>query len=109
MATYVVNHATLRGCNDTQGMENIMRITLIAAVLALTGFCLPLAANAEEKVMSVEWYRAPENSQALEEKLRQCRENPEQRHKDKNCQNAADAAATRGRFQKVKEPPIPVF
>ena len=39
---------------DTQGMENIMRITLIAAVLALTGFCLPLAANAEEKVMSVE-------------------------------------------------------
>ena len=103
MATYVVNHATLRGCNDTQGMENIMRITLIAAVLALTGFCLPLAANAEEKVMSVE------NSQALEEKLRQCRENPEQRHKDKNCQNAADAAATRGRFQKVKEPPIPVF
>lgn len=109
MATYVVNQQHYADRKDTQGMENIMRTTLIAAILALAGLCFPLSANAEEKVMSVDWYRAPENSQALEEKLRQCRENPELRHRDKNCQNAADAAATRSRFQKVQEPPIPVF
>lgn len=86
-----------------------MRKTFIAAVLALSALCLPISACADDEVKSVAWYKAPENRLALEEKLKQCRDNPELRQKDKNCQNAADASVLRGRFQKVKEPAIPTF
>ena len=87
-----------------------MRKTFFVTVLALSALCLPLSACAdEEAVKSVEWYKAPENRAALEEKLKQCRENPELRQNDKNCQNAADASVLGGSFKKVEEPAIPKF
>ena len=86
-----------------------MRKFLIIAHVVLLGLTVVLPAAAEERVMSTEWYRAPENRQALEEKLAQCRGNPEQRAADKNCQNAESAAATSKRVVPTKEPAIPTF
>lgn len=86
-----------------------MRKMIVAASGAVASMCFPLSALAADKVMSVEWYRVAENTQALEAKLKEYREKPELREKDKNCQNAADASVTKGSFGKVKEPAIPKF
>lgn len=86
-----------------------MRKTFIPAALALSVLCLPLSACADEEVKSVKWYKAPENKQALDAKLKQCLDNPELQQKDQNCQNAADASVLSGSFKKVKEPAIPTF
>ena len=119
MATYVVNccvKAEEKFCQPTpltgrfkRKSGDTMRTMIVAASVAVASMCFPLNSLAAEKVMPVEWYRAEENTQALEAKLKECREKPELREKDKNCQNAADASVTKGSFGKVKEPAIPKF
>lgn len=66
-----------------------MRINkvLLLASLAL----LPLAftgCDKKEEVKTVDWYMAPENKAALEDKLAECRNNPGELKDTPNCENA---------------------
>lgn len=45
-----------------------------------------------EEIKTVEWYMAPENKEALHEKIAQCRNNPGKLSQTPNCINAQEAA-----------------
>ena len=78
-------------------------------IIAFAAVCLALSASLAwaEETRTVDWYAAPENSKALEEKLNECRNNPGELENTPNCKNAK-AAYQRifksGKFEKVKEP-----
>lgn len=88
-----------------------MNKMVIAA--AFVGIMLIGAGSAvAEETRTVEWYLAPENAEALDAKIRECRNNPGELQNTPNCINARQAfnkKATSGRYQKVEEPPIPKF
>lgn len=52
----------------------------VASMLVFAG----TGCNAEE-TKTVEWYMAPENKQALHDKIAECRNNPGQLEKTPNC------------------------
>ncbi len=86
------------------------KLVIAAAVVGIMilGAC---NSNAEE-THTVEWYLASENAEALDAKIRECRNNPGELQNTPNCINARQAfqkRSTSGRFQKVEEPPIPKF
>ena len=89
-------------------MRKRMVLPLLAMALTLVfiGTC-----NAEE-TRTVEWYLAPENKEALDAKIEECKNNPGELWDTPNCLNARHAAERKmrgGKFEKVKEPPIPTF
>lgn len=90
-------------------MNKLWSSALLFSALVL--FSAPPFALAEE-IRTVDWYTAPQNKVALDAKLAECRNNPGELRDTPNCVNARAASeklATGGRFEKVKEPPIPTF
>ncbi|MDL2271806.1 EexN family lipoprotein [Desulfovibrio sp. OttesenSCG-928-I05] len=86
--------------------KNIVLILAAFMSLAMVSGC-----NAEE-TKTVEWYLAPENKDALDAKIKECRNNPGELWDTPNCVNARRAAEKKmlgGKFKKVKEPAIPTF
>lgn len=86
------------------------KILLALLVMGVSGaFAGPASAEATR---TVEWYLAPENEQALNAKIEECRNNPGELRDTPNCVNARQAVqkkATSKRFKKVEEPAIPTF
>lgn len=88
-----------------------MKITVIAVIVTMTslfGFGIAVA----EETRTVDWYLAPENKDALDAKIKECKNNPGELWETPNCVNARHAAERKmrsGKFEKVKEPPIPTF
>ena len=88
-----------------------MKIKKIAAVMAGILLFGVVACNAEE-TRTVEWYLAPENKEALDAQIKECKNNPGELWNTPNCVNARQAAERKmrgGKFEKVQEPPIPTF
>lgn len=89
-------------------MNKLGLSALLSGALILLSASLTLA----EETKTVDWYTAPQNRTALDAKLAECRNNPGELRDTPNCINARAASeklATGGRFEKVKEPPIPTF
>lgn len=88
-------------------MKKILLFTLMvcAVSVAFSAGC----SEKPEEIKSVQWYKAPENKQALDERLAWCRQHKEKQGVDQNCINAETASALGGKFEKVKEPAIPKF
>lgn len=81
-------------------MKKVILGTMVLLLMSLTG------CNSEE-IKGVEWYKAPENKQALEEKLAWCRQHKEKQGVEQNCINAETAYMLGGKMNqggKIKEP-----
>lgn len=84
----------------------LMLIVAAGLMLALPG------SGMAEPTRTVEWYLAPENSKALDDKVKECQNNPGELGNTPNCVNARAAFEKRllgGSFKPVKEPAIPKF
>ena len=81
----------------------------VAILLGIVSLGVIGCSEKQEEVKGVEWYKAPENRQAFEEKLAWCRQHKEKQGVDQNCINAETASVLRGSFKKVTEPAIPDF
>ena len=60
------------------------RCKALSATLALTF----TGCDKKEETKTVDWYMAPENKDALDAKLKECRNNPGELKDTPNCQNA---------------------
>lgn len=69
----------------------IFAVSLLASMLCITAACGQDSQANKEETRTVEWYMAPENKVALEEKLAQCKSNPGELANTPNCINAANA------------------
>ncbi|TKX28888.1 EexN family lipoprotein [Campylobacter estrildidarum] len=66
-------------------MKNLIKLGLLSVVTA----GVFSACSSEPK--SVEYYKDPKNAQELEEKVKECKKDPESELKDKECFNAYKA------------------
>ncbi len=77
---------------------------------ALFALCLllaasPIAAAEQPKEGSVEWYRLSENKVALDVKIAECEQKPQdEREADELCRNAKRAQFLGPPYEKVREP-----
>ena len=95
-----VQHAERR-----QPQRDIMRVNKILLFALLTTLVLPFTGcDKKEETKTVDWYMAPENKDALETKLKECRNNPGELKDTPNCQNAA--LAQHKLF--ARKPPTPI-
>lgn len=88
-----------------------MKKGIVLVLAALVSLTMIAGCNAEE-TKSVEWYLAPENKDALNAKIKECKNNPGELWDTPNCVNARHAAEKKimgGSFKKVQEPAIPDF
>ncbi len=85
-----------------------MRIILtlffsLCVFISVTATCFADSSTAKEG--SVEWYRLPENKNALEAKLAECaQKSRDAQQADDMCRNAKRADFLGGPYEKVKEP-----
>lgn len=86
-------------------MRNI-KIALFALCLSLAASSVAVAAEAGQiKEGSVEWYRLPENKAAMEAKIAECDQKPQDERKaDELCRNAKRAQFLGPPYEKVREP-----
>lgn len=86
-------------------MKRLPLAALLAAAIIIPIFT---GCDKAEETRSVEWYRAPENKPAFDNKIAECKNNPGELRNTPNCVNAFKAAELNflqgGKFEKVKEP-----
>ena len=81
-------------------------------VIALLIFGALSVACSSEEAKTVDWYMAPENKQALHEKIAECRNNPGKLQNTPNCinaQKAADRIVLGGKLSKGEVQPSVTF
>lgn len=81
-------------------------ITALALILAFGVTTAIAAQSGTDAPKTVDWYMAPENKAALEEKLKECRNNPGQLGNTPDCINAQ--AADLKKFSDPNQPLIQI-
>lgn len=84
-------------------MKILTALALILAFGVTTGIAAQSSADTPK---TVDWYMAPENKAALEEKLKECRNNPGQLANTPDCINAQ--AADLKKFSDPNQPFIQI-